>query len=33
MGQKQNFLSANWIAPAESIRNVFRLIGSSFVSG
>ena len=31
--QKQNFLSANWIAPADSIRNVFRLIGSSFVSG
>ena len=28
---KQNFLSANWIAPADSIRNVFRLIGSSFV--
>ena len=33
MRQKQNFLSANWIAPAESIRNVFQLIGSSFVSG
>ena len=31
--QKQNFLSANWIAPADSIRNVFWLIGSSFVSG
>ena len=30
--QKQNFLSANWIAPADSIRNVFRLIGSSLVS-
>ena len=30
--QKQNFLSANWIAPADSIRNVFRLSGSSFVS-
>ena len=30
--QKQNFLSANWIAPADSIRNVFRLICSSFVS-
>ena len=29
--QKQNFLSANLIAPADSIRNVFRLIGSSFV--
>ena len=29
--QKQNFLSANWIASADSIRNVFRLIGSSFV--
>ena len=27
---KQNFLSANCIAPADSIRNVFRLIGSSF---
>ena len=31
--QKQNFLIANWIAPADSIRNVFRPIGSSFVSG
>ena len=29
--QKQNFLGANWIASADSIRNVFRLIGSSFV--
>ena len=29
--QKQNFFSANWIAPADSIRNVFRLIGCSFV--
>ena len=29
--QKQNFLSANWIASADSIRNVFRVIGSSFV--
>ena len=29
--QKQNFLSANWIAPADSIQNVFRLIGSFFV--
>ena len=27
--QKQNFLSANWIAPADSIRNVFRLTGSN----
>ena len=31
--QKQNFVSANWIAPVDSIRNVFWLIGSSFVSG
>ena len=29
--QKQNLLSANWIAPADSIRNVFRLIGCCFV--
>ena len=29
--EKQNFLSANWIAPVDSIRNIFRLIGSSFV--
>ena len=29
--QKQNFLGANWIASADSIRNVFRVIGSSFV--
>ena len=28
--QKQNFLSANRIAPSDSVRNVFRLIGSSF---
>ena len=33
MRQKQNVLSANWIAPADRIRNFFRLIGSSFVSG
>ena len=26
-----SFLSANWVAPADSIRNDFRLIGSSFV--
>ena len=33
--QKQNFLSAKWIAPADRIRNVFRLIGSnpSFLIG
>ena len=30
---RNNFLSANLIAPADSIRNVFRLIGSSLVSG
>ena len=30
VGKKQNFLSANWIASADSIRNVFRLISSSF---
>ena len=32
MRQKQNCLSANWIAPADNIRNIFRLISSSFVS-
>ena len=31
--QKRNFLSANWVAPADIIRNVFRLVVSSFVSG
>ena len=31
--QKQDFLSANSIAPADSLRNVSRLIGGSFVSG
>ena len=31
--QEQNFLSASWIAPDNSIRNVFRLIDSFFVSG
>ena len=31
--QKHNFISANWVAPADSIRNVFLLIVSSFVSG
>ena len=30
MSQKQNILGANGIAPADSIPNVFRLIGSSF---
>ena len=29
--QKQNFLTANWISPADSIRNVFWVISSSFV--
>ena len=29
--QKQNFLSANWIVPADSIRNVLRHRYSSFV--
>ena len=28
--QKHNFISANWVAPVDSIRNVFRLIVSSF---
>ena len=31
--REQNFLSASWIAPDDSIRNVFRLIDSFFVSG
>ena len=30
MSQQQNILGANGIAPADSIPNVFRLIGSSF---